>query len=107
MYAELETNRVDHIGLRRLAAKQGIQVPNAPDAEHAAMLKDLGNQNGTDLDADYAKDVARTDDRIIQLYRSESAAKDRDAASYAQSALPRQEEHDKLAQNLADSTARA
>jgi putative membrane protein len=92
--------------LRDLAAKKGIQVPEAPDAEDAAMVKILGSKDGTELDAYYAKDMARTDDKVIQLYRSESADSDRDVASYAQSALPQEEQHEKLAQRLADSTAR-
>jgi putative membrane protein len=99
---ETQANRV----LRELAAKKGIQVPDVPDPEHAAMLKVLGSKNGTELDADYTQDMARTDDEVIRLYQSKTSDNDRELASYAQSALPQEEEHEKLAQRLADSTAR-
>jgi putative membrane protein len=99
---ETQANRV----LRELAAKKGIQVPDVPDPEHAAMLKVLGSKNGTELDADYTQDMARTDDEVIQLYQSKTSDNDRELASYAQSALPQEEEHEKLALRLADSTAR-
>jgi putative membrane protein len=99
---ETQANRV----LREMAAKKGIQVPDVPDPEHAAMLKVLGSKSGTELDAYYTKDMARTDDEVIELYQSKSSDNDRELASYAQSALPQEEEHEKLAQRLADSTAR-
>lgn len=92
--------------LRELATKKGIQVPETLDAEHAAMVKILGSKDGTELDAYYARDMARTDDSMIQLYQSESADNDHEVASYAQSALPQEEQHEKVAQSLADSTAR-
>jgi putative membrane protein len=99
---ETQANRM----LRELAAKKGIPVSAASDAEHAAMMKILRSKNGTELDDYYAKDMARTDDKLIQLYQSQSADSDRDVASYARSALPQEEQHEKLAQSLADNTAR-
>jgi putative membrane protein len=99
---ETQANRV----LRELAAKKGIPISAAPEVENAAMAKILGSKTGTDLDAYYAQDMARIDDRVIQLYQSESADNDRDVASYAQSALPLEEQHEKLAQTLTHSTAR-
>jgi putative membrane protein len=99
---ETQANRV----LRDLAAKKGIPVPEVPDPEHAAMLKILGSKSGSELDAYYTKDMARTDDEVIELYQSKSSDNDRELASYAQSALPQEEEHEKVAQKLADSTAR-
>jgi putative membrane protein len=99
---ETQANRV----LRELAAKKGIPISAAPEVENAAMAKILGSKTGTDLDAYYAQDMARIDDRVIQLYQSESADNDRDVASYAQSALPLEEQHEKLAQSLTHSTAR-
>jgi putative membrane protein len=99
---ETQENRM----LRELAAKKGIQVPAAPDAEHAAMVKILGSKNGPELDAYYTKDMARTDDNLVQIYQSESADSDRDIATYAQGTLPKEEQHDKVAQSLVDSTAR-
>ena len=99
---EMQANRV----LREMAAKKGIQVPEGPDSEHAAMLKILGSKSGTELDAYYTKDMARTDDEVIELYQSKSSDNDRELASYVQSALPEEEEHEKVAQSLADSTAR-
>jgi putative membrane protein len=99
---ETQANRV----LREMAEKKGIQVPEVPDPEHAAMLKVLGSKSGTELDAYYTKDMARTDDEVIRLYQSKSSDNDRELASYAQSALPQEEEHEKVAQSLADSTAR-
>jgi putative membrane protein len=92
--------------LRELAAKKGISVSPAPDAEEAAMAKILASKTGNNLDAYYAQDMARLDNRVIQLYRSESAGSDRDVASYAQSTLPQEEQHDKLAQSLANGAAR-
>jgi putative membrane protein len=99
---ESQANRV----LRALASKKGIPVSPAPDLEDAAMAKILGNKTGTDLDAYYAEDMARIDDRVTRLYRSESADDDRDAVSYAQSALPQEEQHERLAQSLSSTTAR-
>jgi putative membrane protein len=99
---ETQANRV----LRDLAAKKGISVPEVPDPEHAAMLKILGSKSGSELDAYYTKDMARTDDEVIELYQSKSSDNDRELASYVQSALPQEEEHEKVAQKLADSTAR-
>lgn len=99
---ETQANRV----LREFAAKKGIPVSPAPDIENAAMAKILGSKTGTDLDAYYAQDMARIDDRMVQLYRSESADNDRDVASYAQGALPQEEQHEKLAQSLTNRTAR-
>ena len=99
---ETQKNRM----LRELAEKKGIQAPESSDAEHAAMVKILGSKAGTELDAYYAKDMARTEDNLIQIYQSQSADSDRDIASYAQSVLPQEEQNDKVAQRLADSTAR-
>ena len=98
---ETQANRV----LRELAAKKGIPVFPAPDVENAAMAKILGCKTGTQLDAYYAQDMARIDDRVIQLYQSESTDNDRDVASYAQTALPQEEQHEKLAESLTNSTA--
>lgn len=92
--------------LRELAAKKGIPVSPALDVENAAMAKILGCKTGADVDAYYAQDMARIDDRVIQLYRSESAADDRDVGSYARSALPQEEQREKLAQSLTNSAAR-
>jgi putative membrane protein len=91
--------------LRELAAKKGIPVSPAPGVENAAMAKILGCKTGTQLDAYYAQDMARIDDKVIQLYRSGSTDNDRDVASYAQSALPQEEQHEKLAQSLTKGTA--
>ncbi len=99
---ETQANRA----LRELAAKKGIPVFPAPNVESAAMAKILGCKTGTQLDAYYAQDMARIDDKVIQLYRSESADYDRDVASYAQGALPQEEQHEKLAQSLTNRTAR-
>ena len=99
---ETQASRV----LRELAAKKGIPISLAPDEENAARAKILSSKTGTDLDAYYAQDMARIDDRVIQLYRSGSADNDRDVASYAQSALPQEEQHEKRAQSLTNSTAR-
>jgi len=99
---ETQANRV----LRDLAAKKGIPVPEVPDPEHAAMLKILGSKSGSELDAYYTKDMARTDDEVIELYQSKSSDNDRELASYAQSALPQGEQHEKRAQSLTNSTAR-
>jgi putative membrane protein len=99
---ETQANRV----LRELAVKKGLPASPPPEVENAAMAKILGSKTGSDLDAYYAQDMARIDDRVIQLYRSESADNDRDVASYAQSALPQEEQHEKLAQSLTNSTAR-
>jgi putative membrane protein len=100
-----DETQASHV-LRELAAKKGISVSPAPDVEEAAMAKILGSKTGTDLDAYYAQDMARIDNSVIQLYLSESAGSDRDVALYAQSALPQEEQHDKLAQSLANGAAR-
>lgn len=98
---ETQANRV----LRELAAKKGLAVSPAPDVGNA-MAKILGCKTGSDLDAYYVEDMVRIDDRVIQLYRSESADSDRDVAFYAQGALPQEEQHEKLAQSLMNNTAR-
>lgn len=98
---ETQANQV----LRELATKKGIRVSPAPDAEHAAMARILGCKNGTQLDAYYAEDMTRIDDKMIQLYRAESADHDRDIAAYAQSTLPQEERHEKRAQSLTGSAA--
>jgi putative membrane protein len=95
-----------NLKLRELASKEGIQVPDAPDAKHAALIKILGSKSGIELDADYTQDIARTDGELIQLYRSKSTDSDQELASYVHSALPQEEQHEKLAQTLAGSTAR-
>lgn len=99
---EAQANQV----LRELATKKGIRVSPVPDAEHAAMARILGCKNGAQLDAYYAEDMTRIDDKVIQLYRAEIADNDRDIASYAQSTLAQQEQHEKRAQSLTGSTAR-
>jgi len=95
-----------HRQLGELAEKKGIQIPRTPDPEHAAMVKILGSKNGSELDTYYAKDIARTDDEVIQLYQSQSAGNGEEFGSYVQSALPKEEEHEKLAQTLEDSNSR-
>jgi putative membrane protein len=92
--------------LRELAAKKGISVSPLPDAEHAAMAKILGCKSGTQLDAYYAEDMTRIDDKVIQLYQAQSVDKDRDIASYAQSALAQEEQREKRARSLTGGTAR-
>lgn len=98
---ETQANRV----LRELAVKKGIAVSLTPGVEDAAMAKILGCKTGPQLDAYYAQDMARIDNRVIPLYRSESMDSDRDVASYAQRVLSQEEQHEKLAQSLAKSTA--
>ena len=91
--------------LRELATKRGIPAVPAPEPENAARAKILRSKTGTYLDAYYVQDMARIDDRMILLYRSEISADDRDIASYAKSALPQEEQHENLAQSLTHSTA--
>ena len=91
--------------LLELATRRGIPALPAPDPENAARAKILRSKTGIDLDAYYVQDMARIDDRMILLYRSEISSADRDVASYAQSALPQEEQHENLAQGLTNSTA--
>ena len=74
VFDETQANRV----LRALAANKGIPVSVAPSVEDAAMAKILGCKTGAQLDAYYAQDMARIDDRMIQLYQSWTNDNDRD-----------------------------
>jgi len=89
-----------------LKGESAASYAESLDAEHAAMVKVLGSKIGPELDAYYTKDMARTEGSLIQIYQSQGADNDRDIAAYAQSVLPQEEQHGKLAESLADSTAR-
>jgi putative membrane protein len=92
--------------LRDLATRKGMSVSQSLDPEHAALVRRLGSRNGSELDAEYAKDMASGGEKGIALYQTETSASDGDLAAYAQNSLPAMEQRQKISEQLADSTAR-
>lgn len=88
--------------LRSLAQQEGLGVPASLDPEHAAMLKKLSFERGSDLHMQYGKDMAALDEQAIPLFQAEAADSSHpQLASYAQRHLPTIEESDRVAQQLA------
>jgi putative membrane protein len=91
--------------LEAIADKNSVGFPTTRDREHAAMIKRLRMEGGLDFDADYAKDIAMTEDRAVALYQAEMADSNPELSSYAKSMLPALEQYEKVAQSLTTSSA--
>lgn len=86
--------------LEAIADENSMMLPTTLDAEHAAMIKRLGRESGSEFDTDYAKDMALMEDRATALYQTETADGNPELSSYAQRTLPAIEQDEKVAQSL-------
>ncbi|HTV95584.1 MAG TPA: DUF4142 domain-containing protein [Steroidobacteraceae bacterium] len=92
--------RQSRTSLRQAAEKSGLGIPTSLDAQDAAMVKRLGEESGSEFDADYAKDMAMSEQKARVLYQAETSDSNAALASYARTALPAIEEHETTARSL-------
>lgn len=86
--------------LQNIAEKRGIAIPTSLDAEHAALVRKLTMERGSDLHMEYAEDMTMLDQQAIPLYQAEAADSNPDVAAFAQRQLPTLEASEKVAQQI-------
>lgn len=87
--------------LQSIASSKNVSVPTALDADHAAMVRSMGNRSGKEFDAVYAKHMVADHDKAIDLFETETGDTDQDLAAYAKKTLPVLQNHQQMAKRLA------
>ncbi len=86
--------------LAAIASAKGIDAPKKLDAEHAALVKNLGAKDGPEFDAEYSTHMNMDHSKAIALFESASKSPDKDLANFAKKTLPTLQEHKELASKL-------
>jgi len=88
--------------LGKIAAKEGLQVPQTLDGEHQALKQRLSGLKGAAFDREYAKAMASGHDKAVTLFEaaSQAIAMPDDLKEFAAATLPTLEQHRDLAHSL-------
>lgn len=86
--------------LKTLAAKKGVTLGTAPDAEHREALDKLRSKSGKDFDSAYAKQEVSDHEDAISLFKKASKSSDAEIAAFAQKVLPTLQHHLDMAKQL-------
>jgi putative membrane protein len=88
--------------LNRIAAKEGLQVPQTLDGEHQALKQKLSGLKGSAFDREYTKAMAKGHDKAVALFEaaSQGVAMPDDLKEFAAATLPTLEQHRELAHSL-------
>jgi putative membrane protein len=86
--------------LSAIATSDGLSVPTALDAKHAALVKNMQARSGNDFDHAFAKQMAADHFQAVSLFKNESSAGSDKLAAFAQKTLPTLEEHKRMAGQL-------
>jgi putative membrane protein len=88
--------------LKTIAAKEGLALPTALDAEHAAVKTRLTSLKGKEFDQAYAQEMAKGHDKAVALFESATQAPliKGDLKQFATSTLPKIRDHDSTAHKL-------
>jgi putative membrane protein len=75
--------------LKAVAAKNGVTLPSALDAEHKAIVKRLRNLSGAAFDQAYVEEMVKAHTKDASAFETASKnAKDPDLKAFAQRTLP-------------------
>jgi putative membrane protein len=88
--------------LSKIAAKEGLQVPQTLDGEHQALKQRLSGLKGPAFDREYSKAMASGHDKAVMLFEaaSQATAMPDDLKEFAAATLPTLEQHRDLAHSL-------
>jgi len=93
--------------LRKIAAKENLQLPQSLDAKHQAMKQKLAGLKDDAFDREYKKNMEMGHQEAVALFESaaQTAQMPQDLKEFAASTLPTLEKHHSLAQEI-DAPAR-
>ena len=88
--------------LKKIAAQENLQVPQALDAEHQAVKQKLSSLSGAAFDREYKKEMAKGHNKAVALFESASQAAQMpsDLKEFAAATLPTLQEHKEQAHSL-------
>ncbi len=88
--------------LKKIAAKENLQLPQSLDAEHKAMKQKLSGLQGDAFDREYKKHMKMGHDKAVALFESASQTQQMpsDLKAFAASTLPTLEKHKQMAKAL-------
>ena len=88
--------------LSKVAAKEGLQIPQTLDGEHQALKQKLAGLKGEAFDKEYTKAMANGHDKAVALFEaaSQGVAMPDDLKEFAAATLPTLEQHRELAHSL-------
>jgi putative membrane protein len=93
--------------LRKIAAKENLQLPQSLDAKHQALKQKLAGLKDDAFDREYKKNMEMGHQEAVALFESaaQTAQMPQDLKAFAASTLPTLEKHHNLAQEI-DAPAR-
>ncbi len=86
--------------LAGIAKKKGLEVPDALDAEHQAIVQKMSNKSGSQFDQAYAKQMKLDHAKTVALFEGAAKSSDTDLAAFAKKTLPTLKEHKQMADKL-------
>lgn len=90
--------------LKKLSAKQTVNLPASVDAKHQAMLDKFESSSGAEFDKEFAKHMVKGHAKAVTKFQKASTeAQDMDIRNFATETLPKLKEHLVKAQELARS----
>ena len=88
--------------LKELMSKKGLSAPTDVPAKDKATADKITAKSGADLDKAYMSDMVKDHDKDIKEFQAEAKnGTDPDVKAWAQKTLPTLEEHQKLANDIA------
>lgn len=90
--------------LMTIAANKNITLPPVPSEDHAANMRDLQEESGTDFDRAYIDQMVKDHNAVVSLFEDASKnAADPDLKNFASKTLPALQQHQEHAKELRDS----
>ncbi|MDF3019640.1 MAG: hypothetical protein K0Q92_943 [Steroidobacteraceae bacterium] len=86
--------------LAAIAKAKGLDVPEALDAEHQAMVDALSAKSGPEFDREYSKHMNMDHSKAVSLFEAASKTADMEIAGFAKRTLPTLKQHRQLAEKL-------
>jgi putative membrane protein len=87
-------------GLREIAQKKGITLPEKLDQKHQELCDQLSKMKGADFDRAYSKDMVSGHEKAVERFEAEAKnGQDPEVKAWAEKWLPTLREHLKLARD--------
>lgn len=87
--------------LKEVASKEGITLPQGPDAKDQAIKDRLSKLSGEQFDKAYMRDMVKDHKKDVAAFQNESnAGKDTDVKTFASETLPTLQDHLKEAETI-------
>ena len=91
--------------LKAIATNKGARIPADPGEKHKTAMQKLQKLSGGEFDREYMKlMVADHKETVADFKKQAQSGKDADLKGFAASALPKLEEHLKMAQSVREAT---